>query len=190
MMWTEEREHMLSQLWSEGLSASQIAGRLGGVTRNSVIGKAHRLGLTGKAPTKRGHKRRDALVPPATRRAPPHNTPTHAYTRGTACASRHFFRTSYANPRGIGHTSQGTCVLSHTDNVQLPLADWRPESPGFPFLWQECRSRNVVLHFPHTKSVPTQTKKIRTRARHRALYGLTPSKPLRTQGLAHMTFFC
>ncbi len=80
MMWTEEREHMLSQLWSEGLSASQIAGRLGGVTRNSVIGKAHRLGLTGKAPTKRGHKRRDALVPPATRRAP-RTTPPRTRTQ-------------------------------------------------------------------------------------------------------------
>jgi GcrA cell cycle regulator len=43
--WTDERIEKLKNLWSEGLSASQIAGRLGGVTRNAVIGKVHRLGL-------------------------------------------------------------------------------------------------------------------------------------------------
>ncbi|MBB4657906.1 GcrA family cell cycle regulator [Parvularcula dongshanensis] len=49
MAWTEERVEVLKTLWSEGLSASQIAGRLGGVTRNAVIGKVHRLGLSGRA---------------------------------------------------------------------------------------------------------------------------------------------
>ena len=44
-MWTEERVELLRKLWAEGLSASQIAGRLGEVTRNAVIGKVHRLGL-------------------------------------------------------------------------------------------------------------------------------------------------
>ena len=45
MSWNDERVELLKKLWSDGLSASQIAGRLGGVTRNAVIGKAHRLGL-------------------------------------------------------------------------------------------------------------------------------------------------
>ena len=45
MAWTDERVELLKKLWTEGLSASQIAGRLGGVTRNAVIGKVHRLGL-------------------------------------------------------------------------------------------------------------------------------------------------
>ena len=45
MAWNDERVELLKKLWSEGLSASQIAGRLGGVTRNAVIGKVHRLGL-------------------------------------------------------------------------------------------------------------------------------------------------
>jgi GcrA cell cycle regulator len=50
MPWTEERVEMLKKLWSDGLSASQIAGRLGmGVTRNAVIGKVHRLNLAGRA---------------------------------------------------------------------------------------------------------------------------------------------
>ena len=49
MGWTEERVGLLKKLWLEGLSASQIAKQLGGVTRNAVIGKVHRLGLSGRA---------------------------------------------------------------------------------------------------------------------------------------------
>lgn len=48
MFWTEERVTALQQLWAQGLSASQIAERLGSVTRNAVIGKAHRLGLASR----------------------------------------------------------------------------------------------------------------------------------------------
>ena len=47
--WDEKRVELLKKLWSEGLSASQIAGELGGITRNAVIGKVHRLGLSGRA---------------------------------------------------------------------------------------------------------------------------------------------
>ena len=49
MGWTDERVEQLKSLWTEGLSASQIARVLGGVTRNAVIGKVHRLGLAGRA---------------------------------------------------------------------------------------------------------------------------------------------
>jgi len=48
MPWTEERVELLKKLWQDGLSASQIAAELGGVTRNAVIGKVHRLGLSGR----------------------------------------------------------------------------------------------------------------------------------------------
>ena len=47
--WTDERVEQLKKLWLEGVSASQIAKQLGGVTRNAVIGKVHRLGLSGRA---------------------------------------------------------------------------------------------------------------------------------------------
>lgn len=46
--WTDERTETLKKLWADGLSCSQIAGALGGITRNAVIGKAHRLGLAGR----------------------------------------------------------------------------------------------------------------------------------------------
>ncbi|MDO8353313.1 MAG: GcrA family cell cycle regulator, partial [Aestuariivirga sp.] len=49
MPWTDERVELLKKLWTEGHSASQIAARLGmGVTRNAVIGKVHRLNLSGR----------------------------------------------------------------------------------------------------------------------------------------------
>jgi GcrA cell cycle regulator len=47
--WSDDRVEQLKTLWTEGLSASQIARALGGVTRNAVIGKVHRLGLSGRA---------------------------------------------------------------------------------------------------------------------------------------------
>lgn len=49
MAWTDERVEQLKTLWAEGLSAAQIANKMGGVTRNAVIGKVHRLGLSGRA---------------------------------------------------------------------------------------------------------------------------------------------
>ena len=49
MSWTDERVEHLKRMWTEGQSASQIAKELGSVTRNAVIGKVHRLGLSNRA---------------------------------------------------------------------------------------------------------------------------------------------
>lgn len=71
MSWTDERVEMLKKLWAEGLSASQIAGKLGNVTRNAVIGKVHRLGLSGRMKTARttpARPRRQPRQPSAPRR--------------------------------------------------------------------------------------------------------------------------
>ncbi len=51
MSWTDERVEILTKMWGEGNSASQIAKELGGVTRNAVIGKVHRLGLSNRTTT-------------------------------------------------------------------------------------------------------------------------------------------
>lgn len=51
MAWTDDRVATLTKMWGEGQSASQIAKELGGVTRNAVIGKVHRLGLSNRATT-------------------------------------------------------------------------------------------------------------------------------------------
>jgi len=74
MGWTEERVEQLKTLWTEGLSASQIARVLGGVTRNAVIGKVHRLGLAGRASPSRSERPRMPSAPKVqmrTAHAPP-----------------------------------------------------------------------------------------------------------------------
>ena len=63
MAWTEELVELLKKLWTEGLSASQIARTMGDVTRNAVIGKVHRLGLSGRATTSRSDRPRRATIP-------------------------------------------------------------------------------------------------------------------------------
>ena len=60
MSWTDERVELLKNMWGEGKSASQIAKELGGVTRNAVIGKVHRLGLSNRATTSKATKEKAA----------------------------------------------------------------------------------------------------------------------------------
>jgi len=71
MGWTDERVEQLKSLWSEGLSASQIARALGGVTRNAVIGKVHRLGLAGRAGPARSERPRSVIHKSVVRVAAP-----------------------------------------------------------------------------------------------------------------------
>jgi len=72
MAWTDERVATLTKMWGEGQSASQIAKELGGVTRNAVIGKVHRLGLSNRATggTKAAPKTKAGAKPAAARAKP------------------------------------------------------------------------------------------------------------------------
>lgn len=63
MSWTEERIEQLKSLWTEGLSASHIAKVMGGISRNAVIGKVHRLGLAGRAIAPRSERIRLHAAP-------------------------------------------------------------------------------------------------------------------------------
>jgi len=79
MSWTDERIEKLTKMWEGGATASQIAEELGGVSRNAVIGKAHRLGLKARpSPVKANEK--DAAPAPAPRaaKAPPRPAPAPA----------------------------------------------------------------------------------------------------------------
>ncbi|ARR52378.1 GcrA cell cycle regulator [Rhizorhabdus wittichii DC-6] len=87
MSWTEERIDQLKRLWGQGMTASQIADELGGVSRNAVIGKAHRLGLEARpSPVKGGDAAASggasaAAATPAPEKAaapPPRPVPTPA----------------------------------------------------------------------------------------------------------------
>lgn len=63
MSWTEDKVDLLRQLWGSGKSASEIAEIIGGMTRNAVIGKAHRLGLSGRPSPIKRRKRVEASEP-------------------------------------------------------------------------------------------------------------------------------
>jgi GcrA cell cycle regulator len=66
MSWTEERIERLKKMWHDGATASQIADELGGVSRNAVIGKAHRLGLEQRpSPVKPGEEKDKKAHAPA-----------------------------------------------------------------------------------------------------------------------------
>lgn len=72
MSWTEERIETLTKMWEGGSTASQIAEQLGGVSRNAVIGKAHRLGLKARpSPVKAGDKTAAAKAKTAETKAEP-----------------------------------------------------------------------------------------------------------------------
>ena len=71
MSWTDERIAQLKKMWSAGATASQIADELGGVSRNAVIGKAHRLGLDARpSPVKPGEEKEKKAAAAASAPAP------------------------------------------------------------------------------------------------------------------------
>ncbi|GFE63451.1 GcrA family cell cycle regulator [Litoreibacter roseus] len=70
MSWTDDRVEILKKMWGEGKSASQIAKELGGVTRNAVIGKVHRLGLSNRSGGATAAKTADKEKPAAKPKAP------------------------------------------------------------------------------------------------------------------------
>lgn len=136
--WSETRVTTLSQLWLDGLSASQIAKQLGGVTRNAVIGKVHRLGLSGRAAasapsraqrtaTARPNRpRRAAMAAPAVRK-PPVRLPAQE------CAPA---------PEGPGLIGDMALLGAHV--CKWPIGD--PKSPDFSFCGRPADGRYCAAH--------------------------------------------
>jgi GcrA cell cycle regulator len=130
--WSDDRVTLLRSLWADGLSASQIARALGGVTRNAVIGKVHRLGLGGRA------------TPSAPRRAP------RAPTLQRRPSPRSAALPPAAKPASIASAAPGGPGLVR-DLVQLgphackwPIGD--PKSPDFSFCGQQAGGRYCTEH--------------------------------------------
>lgn len=132
MTWTGERIELLKTLWAEGLSGSQIAEKLGGVTRNAVIGKAHRIGLSKRGEPKgeataqrvRRRKRRSAprVAKPETIAAVAEDTPADPPISGT----------SVDLPPGDPDPVKRLSVLELDETTcKWPIGD--PGSPGFHF---------------------------------------------------------
>jgi len=125
MNWTDERVERLKRLWAEGLSASQIAAQLGGVSRNAVIGKVHRLCLPGRAKAGGNSSTARAVKRPAAPAAPRPATPTFASRAGTATQTTR----TIARPAGatmlkeeIEVEGSRELVFRPANNVVVPLA--------------------------------------------------------------------
>jgi len=79
MSWTEDRVELLTKLWTEGKTAAEIAKTLGGVTRNAVIGKAHRLKLSNRvSPIQQNKKPANMSVAPKPEKAKAKEQPAPA----------------------------------------------------------------------------------------------------------------
>ncbi len=115
MSWTDERIDRLKSLWEKGLTASQIADELGGVSRNAVIGKAHRLGLKSRpSPVKAGDGDKKAsakkLIKPTI--APKTRVPAPAPRPATASPSSTMATPSQPLPNASMMTSNMPRIVS------------------------------------------------------------------------------
>jgi GcrA cell cycle regulator len=158
MEWTEQRIETLRKLWGQGQTASQIAAILGGITRNAVIGKAHRLGLTGRpSPIKReagsstSPSRRKANTTRTERPARPavmasgtqqpsnaqmHAGTVHAQVQAPATAAMQARPPVSAAPQvsappPVARNPQPSRAQSGSKSCSWPVGD--PKQPGFHF---------------------------------------------------------
>lgn len=137
MAWTEDRVEVLKKLWAEGHSASQIAKQLGGVTRNAVIGKVHRLGLSGRATPSRPVKR-----PPRLARPKPKVLPDGT-VKVPASAKADQLRPGEKNamlaalpPLELEDGSAATILTIRDSMCKWPIGD--PADPNFAFCGRKC----------------------------------------------------
>jgi GcrA cell cycle regulator len=108
-MWTDERVELLRKLWAEGLSASQIAAQLGSVSRNAVIGKVHRLKLSGRG--------RTTSATPRVKKA----AATPSQGRVTKTVTRVVTTTSGANALKVAFEAQPVMRQRPVENVVVPI---------------------------------------------------------------------
>jgi len=131
MSWTDDRVDTLKKLWNDGLSAAAIAQTIGAVTRNAVIGKVHRLGLSSRATPlrKRSAMRPLSLFPeraPSTRRSLPGRRRAHQAPTGAA-QNRPLILPKLGPPPDQPVTVQTLTAMS----CRWPIGD--PKAPGFHF---------------------------------------------------------
>ncbi|HTX48148.1 MAG TPA: GcrA family cell cycle regulator [Caulobacteraceae bacterium] len=132
--WSDDRVTTLSQLWREGLSASQIARQLGGVTRNAVIGKIHRLGLSGRgAPS--APARAPRVAAPRARRPARAAPPVSRPLQPPVCVS-------LAPPEGPGLVD--TLVRLGAHACKWPIGD--PKCADFSFCGRPTDGRYCEAH--------------------------------------------
>jgi len=130
MTWTDDRVEQLKKLWEAGLSASQIAAELGNVTRNAVIGKVHRLGLSGRAKTPSSAAPRQRKARPAQHMM----RVSRPASRGNTALAHAFDVEMEPDPIAYDNVvpiSQRLSLLELSEACHWPIGD--PSSPEFFF---------------------------------------------------------
>jgi GcrA cell cycle regulator len=136
--WSDDRTTTLSKFWLDGLSASQIAKQLGGVTRNAVIGKIHRLGLSGRGAPSAPSRAARAAAPHAWRTARAAlAAPVRA--KGPAPAPR-----AAPTPAAEGPGLIDNLVHLGVHACKWPIGD--PKSPDFSFCGRRADGRYCATH--------------------------------------------
>ncbi len=155
MAWTDERVDMLKKLWSEGLSASQIAGKMGGVTRNAVIGKVHRLGLSGRAtPARpsRGRAPEQRKVEPTISAAPKAST-----FRPTPEAKPIISAPEVSQPLVLDTGDKTTIATLNRNMCKWPIGD--PAKDDFHFCGQPSQTNKPYCGYhAHVAFQPAQRR--------------------------------
>jgi len=135
MAWTEDRVEVLKKLWAEGHSASQIAKELGGVTRNAVIGKVHRLGLSGRATPSRPVKRPPRLARPKPRIQPDGSVitpkPQRVVAETVLKPNEKVAMLSALPPKTLADGEAATILTLRDSMCKWPIGD--PADPKFAF---------------------------------------------------------
>lgn len=180
MSWTDERVETLKTMWGEGKSASQIAKELGGVTRNAVIGKVHRLGLSGRAKPSRPKPAKVQSAPRPTPKPKPARTTAKASTSTKAKTAPSSLPASTEPPLKAKPLKDGSyaTILTLTDHMcKFPIGDptadefrfcGRVTDPDEPYCtahsmvaYQPSRRRNSSGKMISIGPAPTSRKRIR-----------------------------
>jgi len=128
MSWTEDKVAKLKELWSKGHTASQIAGALGDTTRNAVIGKAHRLNLEARAPSKQSSQSSTSVNRPARRGSAPISRKAKFQS---ILLDKNF---EPENPKSLEELTDTTCKwpIGHPNEEKFYFCGRKPEGE-FPY---------------------------------------------------------
>ena len=144
MAWTDERIAQLKAGWEGGMTASQIAEQLGeGVTRNAVIGKAHRLGLESRpSPVKAGEDGAEAApaaAPVAAAASPPPSAPAPVAAAVVRPAAKKPVRTGKAAKTTLLDLNEKICKwpIGHPGDADFHFCG-KASQAGFPYCTEHC----------------------------------------------------
>ena len=130
MSWTDEKIEKLKKLWSKGHTASQIAEMLGDTTRNAVIGKAHRLNLEARAPSKKSTNSNETST--GTRMVKKNPQPLTRKAKFQSILLDKNFEAE--NPKSLEELSESTCKwpIGHPNEENFYFCGRKPEGE-FPY---------------------------------------------------------